>query len=128
MAGVEHDAAAAQRVVRKGAGEELFVLLDERAIFFDRDLRNRHVIAANREQLVLDLFLDSIGELHPVVTEHLHAVVFERVVRRGDRDARRRVGDAAEIRDRGCRNDADETRFAAAVRDAGGKRARDLGT
>src|ERR1051326_8423980 len=82
--------------------------------------------APGRAQLILDLLLDRIRELHPVVTEDLHAVVVERIVRRGDRDPGGGVGGAAEVRDRGRRHDADELRLAAALGDSRGERVGDL--
>src|SRR3954453_23858139 len=83
---------------------------------------------ANRAQLVFDLLLDRVRNLHPVVSENLHAVVFERIVRGGDGDAGSGVRGAAEIGDGGSGNDADEDRSAAALLDSGRERARNFGT
>src|SRR5207248_2020142 len=101
VAGVEDHMHRRERARRHAADEEVLVLADQLDVGHERERRHGHVVAAQRAQLVLDLFLDRVGELHPVVAEDLHAVVIERVVRRGDRDPRGGVGRLAKVGDRG---------------------------
>ena len=84
--GVEHDAFSAEAAGRNAAEEERFVLFDELGRAGERRVGNEDVVAPERAELVLDLLFDRVGNLHPVMSEDLHAVIFERIVRRGDRE------------------------------------------
>src|SRR5262245_2192337 len=106
MAGVEDYLLAAQVDV---VGEELLVLLDVgRALSpsIGGGLRTRSTLFSAK--LVLQLFFTRVRDLHPVVAEDLHAVVFVRIVRGGDGNCRHGVGGATEIGDARRGNDADQ--------------------
>src|SRR5438874_11697797 len=77
---IEDDASALQRVRLHTAQEKSLVLLDELGTVAHRYLRDRHIIAAQRAQFILDLLFDAVRNFHSVVAENLHAVVREWIV------------------------------------------------
>ncbi len=106
--------------VRAGAAEDV-----------GRDTGSGAVTGIERQrhggtEIVFDLLLDRIGQLHSVMAEDLHAVVFERIVGCGDRDGRHGIGDAAEIGNAGSGDHPDHDWLAAFRADAAGERADDL--
>jgi hypothetical protein len=79
-------------------------------------------------ELSFDLELERIRQLHSVVAEDLHPVVFPGIVGGGYGDRRDGIGGPAEEGDSRCRNDANQTRAPPAGDDARRESAGDPGS